>query len=276
MPLHDLSPDSRGDADFTLVLLHHAGGSAMGFAPFLPHLPGQWRVLGADLPGRLLDRGRARCRTAQEAVARLRDELAAELEGPYAVFGHSMGALLGFELVRALEAEDCGPRRLCVSGSLAPAAYSGAAGPGTRLTPRARRHALGLIEAPGAGARSPLAELVAQTITGDLELVDGYRYTGGPLLHTPLSVFGGSRDPLAPADQLHRWSAHSSRPVTYHVWPGGHFYIFDHAEELCARMVESCRIPAAAATAAVPSQRTAESGRGGGGALPRARSRERS
>ncbi|MFI8518810.1 thioesterase II family protein [Streptomyces sp. NPDC085481] len=206
----------------TLVLLHHAGGSSRGFGPFLPHLPRSWRVLGVDLPGRLLDRGAARCRTAEEAVELVHREVWPELDGPCAVFGHSMGALLAFELVRRLEAEGRAPDWLGVSGSLAPHARRAA-------TATVLRHAL----APTPGQPEALARLVARTVRDDLTLVDGYEYAAGPPLRTPLAVFGGTDDPLAPASRLGAWSAHSPHPVAYHLWPGGHFYLFDHAEAVC-------------------------------------------
>jgi surfactin synthase thioesterase subunit len=211
----------------TLVLLHHAGGSTRGFGPFLPHLPRGLRVLGVDLPGRLLDRGGARCRSVEEAVDLVHRELRTELEGPVVVFGHSMGALLAFELVRRLEAEGRGPERLVVSGSLAP--HARGAVPAADIL----RHAL---EPLAAGLPDALVRLVTLTVRADLKLVDGYAYTPGPPLRTPLTVLGGADDPLAPAARLGDWSAYARHPVEYHVWPGGHFFLFDHAEAICGLM----------------------------------------
>ncbi|WP_267891078.1 MULTISPECIES: thioesterase II family protein [unclassified Streptomyces] len=139
MPLRELSPPREPAARpaLTLVLLHHAGGSSRGFGPLLPHLPRAWRVLGVDLPGRFLDRDGARCRTAEEAVAHVHREVRDELAAPYAVFGHSMGALLAYELVRRLEDEGTGPDWLGVSGSLAPTSAP-PAGTGCCATPASR------------------------------------------------------------------------------------------------------------------------------------------
>ncbi|GAB2715172.1 thioesterase II family protein [Streptomyces bullii] len=245
MPVYDLTPKPRGEPCLTLVLLHHAGGSSRGYAPFVPHVPREWRVLGADLPGRLLDRGGRRCHTVRQAVAHLRQVLRPELAGRYAVFGHSMGALLAFELARELEAEGRGPCWLGVSGSPAPRACGAARRAGRLGDWPAHRvleyvHSLGGTPA-GTGGHRALAQLVAHTVRQDFLLVDGYEYVDGPPLRSALSVFGGADDPLAPAHLLDQWSAHARHPLAPHIWPGGHFYLFDHAEEVCARLVAGCR-----------------------------------
>ncbi|CAM5717632.1 MULTISPECIES: thioesterase II family protein [Streptomyces] len=244
MPVYDVTTPSGHEPPFTLVLLHHAGGSARGFAPLLPHLPRRWRVLGADLPGRLLDRARSRCRTAGEAVDHLCDALRPELTGPYAVFGHSMGALLAFELVRRLEAEALGPCWLGVSAVPPPTGEAGAraAAPAGWPAHRVLRYLHGLGGTPaGTDHRTALAELVARTLRQDLEVAGSYAYVDGPPLRTALSVFGGADDPLAPPHLLRRWSAYTRRPMGCHLWPGGHFYLFDHAEDVSARLVGACR-----------------------------------
>ena len=247
MALYDLTSAPREDSArpaLTLVLLHHACGSSRGFGPFLPHLPRSWRILGVDLPGRLLDREGARCRTFEEAVGRIHSEMWPELDGPYAVFGHSMGALLAFEVVRRLEATGRGPQWLGVSGALAPQAHRG-------VPAHVVRHALGPMTGP-ATAHPGLVRLVERTVRADLDLVDGYTYTPGRPLRTELAVFGGADDPLTPVERLDRWSAHASRPVAHHLWPGGHFYLFDEAEDVCARLVASCTT---ALTAEAPAHR---------------------
>ncbi|TWV34947.1 thioesterase [Streptomyces misionensis] len=241
MPILDLNPALRGEPAHTLVLFHHAGGSSRGFAPLLPHLPADWRVWGVDLPGRLLDRGTARCRTAAEAVDYLRTTLGPALSGPFSVFGHSLGALLAFEVARRLESERRGPCWLGVSGSRAPQRLGAVPSPS-----RPARDLLSQVHGLGGWPgdhddRHALARLVARTLSADLNLVDDYAYTPGTPLRTALSVFGGKDDPLAPAAALGEWSALASGPVPCHTWPGGHFYLYEHAEAVCARLVASCR-----------------------------------
>ncbi|WP_419992828.1 thioesterase II family protein [Streptomyces boninensis] len=241
MPLHVLGPGDRTADSITLVLLHHAGGSALSYAPLLPHLPRAWRVLGADLPGRLLDRDPARCRTVHDAVRHLSTELRPELSGPYALFGHSMGALLGYELARTLEDEGNRPRWLGVSGSPAPADCGGERAAERRRDHVGHHHAVSPRRPDGAAVPAALERRIARTVQHDLSLLDDYEYAPAPPLRTPVTVFGAVDDELAPTRLLRRWSAYSHAPAARHLWPGGHFYLFDRAEEVAARLVGGCR-----------------------------------
>lgn len=245
MPVLELNPMLRGEPAHTLVLFHHAGGSSRGFAPLLPHLPRNWSVRGVDLPGRLLDRDTERCRSADEAVDYLCATLGPALSGPFSVFGHSLGALLAFEVARAMESRGRGPCWLGVSGSRAPQRIGGRR-PGTPRPPGPARDLLrqahGLGGLPGGyGDRRALARLVARTLRADLRLVEDYAYAPGAPLRTPLSVFGGQDDPLVPLAALGEWSALAGGPVPCHTWPGGHFYLYEHAAEVSDRLVTSCR-----------------------------------
>jgi surfactin synthase thioesterase subunit len=267
MSLRDLTPRPPVTPTLTLVLLHHAGGSAGNFLPFVPHLPTDWRILAADLPGRLFDPKERACRDSEEAVEYLLSTLTPELDGPYAVFGHSMGALLGYELVRVLESRGDGPRWLGVSGFPAPRTV-GVAGNvrerERRDTWPARRllqfsHGLGGIPTtnsrrgrPGrAGDRfdrrfadridERICERVVRTLRNDLAIIDGYEHTLGPPIRTALSVFRSDADPMAPIGLTHQWADHAADLVAFHTWPGGHFYLFDRAAEVCAQVIRTCR-----------------------------------
>ncbi|WP_306191478.1 hypothetical protein [Streptomyces sp. MK5] len=72
----------------------------------------------------------------------------------------------------------------------------------------------------------------------DLEVVDTYEYDGGPPPTTPLSLFAGEADPLVPPERVRRRRAHTRASAVFHRLPGGHFYLFDRAGEVCRRIVE--------------------------------------
>ncbi|MFD9130278.1 thioesterase II family protein [Kitasatospora sp. NPDC059571] len=226
--------------ELTLVLLHHAGGSAASYRHFLAHLPDHWRVLALELPGRMHASKQSGCRSAAEVVDLLLPVLEAELIGHYAVFGHSMGALVAFELVRALERLGRAPLWLGLSGSPAPEAGRRPAEqrhtwPHERLVHFIRR----LGGTPDSVWHHPvLAERVVRTMRWDLEVVETYEHPGGLPLTTPVSLFAGEADPLVPPERVRRWREHTRDAVTFHSLPGGHFYLFDRAAEVCRRIVE--------------------------------------
>ncbi|MEV4344560.1 alpha/beta fold hydrolase [Actinoplanes sp. NPDC049596] len=222
------------DAELTLVLLHHAGGSSAGFRPFVPHLPESWRLVAVDLPNRLLGPAGVACRSTATAVEHLLRALGPELTGPYAVFGHSLGGLLAYELVRELERRGSDPHWLGVSGFPAPA------------VPRATRDEV--VAAVGGpvrlGGRDKTISAVVEArytrlLRADLEIVRGYTYRDGPPLRTALTVFHGDTDPMTPVEVVRPWSGYAGT-VDFHAWPGGHFGLFDQPAAVCRRMVEAC------------------------------------
>jgi len=204
------------------VLLHHAGGSAGGFLPLAPFLPSGWRLLAVDLPGRLYEPAGRACRTITEAVDYLVSALRRELSGPYAVFGHSMGALLAYELVRHLEQRGRGPDWLGASGLPAPQIVGR-----TRLSPP---------PPPVPAADERVAARATRTLRDDLALVDGYRHFPGTPLRTALSVFRGDADPLTPPEFTAPWSELADGAVNFHSCAGGHFFPFERPEAFSDRL----------------------------------------
>jgi surfactin synthase thioesterase subunit len=220
-----------GGARFTLVFVHHAGGSAAAFAPFVRWLPAAWHLLSVDLPGRLLTTGERACRTSAQAVDFLLPRLRPLLDGPFAVFGHSMGALIAFEAARALSREGMPPLWVGLSGAAAPGHRSDEAGryawPRDRLTAFMRE----MGGTPDSVFTMPdMLDRMVRVLREDLAIVDTYQKHPGPPLNIPVSVFTGQDDPVAPPGAASFWSEHTTARTRTHSWPGGHFYLFDHAE----------------------------------------------
>lgn len=237
--LRDLRRGASPEApELTVLFLHHAGGSAAGWAPFAEHLPSRWRLLGLDLPARVTAPARTACRSTAEAVERLLPAVAGELSVPYAVFGHSMGALVAYELVRALERRGSTPVWLGVSGMPAPRLVGGGERRDRWEPERLVQFMRELGGIPESAFRLPaLVDRMVRTLRGDLAIVDGYRYTDGPPLRTAVSVFSGDADPVADAELVRPWAEQARSEVAFHTWPGGHFYLFDRIAEVCDRIV---------------------------------------
>ncbi|MGW5231255.1 thioesterase II family protein [Streptomyces nodosus] len=222
---------SEGRTPFTLVFVHHAGGSAAAFVPFVRWLPLEWNLLSVDLPGRLMTTGERACRTSSEAVDFLLSRLRPQLNGPFAMFGHSMGALIAFEAARELSQKGMPPVWVGLSGAAAPESRRDRVQrhlwPREQLT--AFMHELGgtpesVFEMPD------VLDLMVRVLRQDLTIVDTYRRHAGPQLHIPIAVFTGRNDPMAPPEAAAFWSEHTTARTTMHSWPGGHFYLFDHAQ----------------------------------------------
>lgn len=227
--------------EFTCFFLHHAGGSSAGFLATARHFPPQWRLRAVDFPGRGAAAQEPPCRSTAEAVERLAPAFRREVDGPFAVFGHSMGALVGYELTRELERIGLAPLWLGVSAMPAPALVS------TRFPDRrdlwSREQLVAFMRELGGTPDEMLedadmVDYMVQILRNDLTVVDTYAYEDGPPLGVPLSVFSGAQDPLATPEMVDGWRAYSAAPVRFHSLPGGHFYLFEQAELLAAQVAE--------------------------------------
>ncbi|WP_185299359.1 thioesterase II family protein [Streptomyces finlayi] len=233
---------SNGPAEeLTCYFLHHAGGSAAGYMPLAQAFPPGWRLRAIDLPGRGAASHQPHCRDAAEAVELLKPAILAEASGPYAVFGHSMGALIGYELVRELERAGLPPVWLGVSAMPAPKLACARFSERRDLWPP--EHLISFMRRLGGTPEEMLtdpetADWMVGVLRGDLHLVDTYEYAEGPPVTVPMSVFMGVEDELSTPELIDDWQSYCTRPVRFHHLSGGHFYLFEQAESLARYMAE--------------------------------------
>ena len=209
-----------------LLCLHHAGGNGAFYTSWAADLAGTCEVWTANLPGR---RGRSLEPLVTDAdilVAELTDAAEALLDRPLAIFGHRMGALLGYEVARELCRRGRPPlSALVVSACRAPHLR-------TEGQPGARGDAelAGLLRSwggtpPGLLEDEEFLSLVLPPFRADILLCDAYRYQPGSPLDIPLTALAAADDDVAPVHDVEAWSAHSTRWRGIHVFAGGHFYL---------------------------------------------------
>lgn len=219
----------RPAARLRLFAFHFAGGGASVYRPWALQLPPWVELRAVQLPGRLDRRGERPLGSVAEVVAGVADAVAEEVWRPYAVFGHSMGALVAFELARLLRARGLPPPvRLSVSGWPSPRLWPGtfelSGLPDAQFV--AAVTALGGI--PEEVLRMPsLLRLVLPVLRADLRVCEEYRYAPEAPLTVPVSVFAGVDDPLIPKGGLETWTEETTCGVTIRRYPGHHFYLLD-------------------------------------------------
>ncbi|WP_067825864.1 thioesterase II family protein [Actinomadura kijaniata] len=221
-------PDAEG-APVRLVCLPHAGGSASYFHPFARALGASVDVLAVQYPGRQ-DR---RLEPCVDDLGRLADAVFAAL-GPYldrpvALFGHSMGATLGFEVARRIEGTaDGAVARLFASGRRAP---SRPAGELVHLFDDDRLLAE-LARLDGTDARvlgdEEIMRSALPAIRADYKAAETYRLTGDARLGCPVTALAGAEDTRVALDDVRAWERHTTGGFEMHVYPGGHFFLADH------------------------------------------------
>jgi medium-chain acyl-[acyl-carrier-protein] hydrolase len=231
-------PPARPQPARRLVCLPHAGGSASEFRDWrLPERLGA-EVWAVQLPGRENRLTERPFRRASRLAATLADELAPLMTGPFALFGHSMGALLAFELARSLRRADRAlPSHMFLSGHRAP-----------HLPPKHEAASqlpdeefVARLEQMADGAHSPMRDpelmrMLAPMVRADLELCEEYRYRDEPPLAVPFTCFAANADSEVDPEDVFAWEAHTSRPTRTRLYAGGHLFVRDHAAEILSDM----------------------------------------
>jgi surfactin synthase thioesterase subunit len=217
-----------------LVCLPFAGGGASFFYPWNGKAGKEIEIVAIQLPGREWRVDEEPYLDVNTAVDDLFPELAAELPGgPLMLFGHSLGALLAYELAhRFSAAPGFEVTRLIVSGS---------PGPWTRRT----RRATGLPDDDFLVRVSEFAQyeaevmqnpevrkLVLPTLRADVKMHEEYVPTRNEPLAAPITSLRGRDDQLVLADQAAEWAKATSRGFELTELPGSHMYVTEGADDI--------------------------------------------
>jgi phthiocerol/phenolphthiocerol synthesis type-I polyketide synthase E len=223
--------ERRPEAAHRLYCFPHSGGSVGEFVRWGDELP-DVEVFGVQLPGR----GAGLSEPAFTRMGPLADAIAAEVafHGPFAFFGHSLGALVAYEVARVLRATGRRqPDHLFASACPAPHLVLNDAPihqlPDEQLAAWIDQEYGSL---PAEISDDPaLLELVLRAHRSDFELVETYEYHSEEPLDLPLTVIGGTEDELT-EPELAAWRTHTSAKCEMELLPGGHFYLREEQDRL--------------------------------------------
>ncbi|MEU4680992.1 thioesterase domain-containing protein [Micromonospora sp. NPDC023737] len=229
-----VSAGGRGGAPVQLFCLPYAGAGASAFRRWQAGLGPGVEVLPVQLPGRenrITEDPRFQVGDVARAIAE-------RATGPYAVYGHSMGGRLGFEVVRELSRDGRPlPIRLYVGGAraphvTAPSLFDGLSGVDDDELLRRLGQGGGL---PAEVLEHPeLVELLLPLLRADFGRVDSYRYEPGDPLPVPIVAYTGRHDRAVTREHSEAWGRHSAAGFTLHEIAGGHFFLHDALDELLA------------------------------------------
>ncbi len=236
------APEVRPDAT-TLFCLPHSGAGASVYRDWAPLLAPEIDAVPVQLPGR---EGRNReplRRSVFQLAEELIDPLASRAGSNFALFGHSMGALLAYELAHALSERGQPPRHLFVSGS--PAPQLGPVRRDTHLLADPELLTL-MVELEGTSPRLlAIPSLLLPVMRADLEVCETYYHPHELALTVPITALGGQRDPSAPVDGLRAWQHVTAVGFDAEFFPGGHFYLHTRREEVIAAVLARLTGPSA-------------------------------
>ncbi|OLR91367.1 thioesterase [Actinokineospora bangkokensis] len=221
-----------------LVCLPHAGGSASYFFPVSRALAPRVEVLAIQYPGRQ-DRRQEKCLESIEALAdALVGIVAPYADKPLTLFGHSLGASLGFELALRLERAGVRLAGLIPSARRAPSAVRDE-----------RNHLLpddGLLREIKQlnGTESQLLDddeilrMVLPSIRADYKAAETYRPATLEQVSCPVLALTGDADPKATVAEVAQWENHTTGRFEMEVYPGGHFYLNAIVPQVLARITK--------------------------------------
>ncbi len=224
-----LSPAAK--PSLLLLCFPYAGGSAQIFRKWQRYFPSSIDICLVHLPGRgrrIGERPLTRLAPLVEAIA---DAIPEDIQQPFALFGHSLGALISFELSRELRRRNRKtPLQLFLSGRSAAHMSSSDAPtynlPNDEFIAEIRR----LNGTPQPLLDDPeTQELFLPLLRADFEMADTYKYFPEDPLACPLTIYGGLQDTDVPIGNLRAWGSETSGSCKVRVFPGDHFFI--HSSE---------------------------------------------
>jgi surfactin synthase thioesterase subunit len=223
-----------------LICIPYAGASASVYARWAAALTAPIELCALELPGHGHRLGEPLNRGVAALVKQFADGLGDALDMPYAFFGHSMGALLCYELTRCLASMGLPlPIKLLLSGF--PAPHIRRPPPVTYDLPD-REFVAAVQRYDGMEgeilANRELMELILPILRADLCACQTYRYQPGPRLATSVVALGGREDPEASQEELLGWRDLVTGGFSLHMFPGAHFFIRTHENEVL-RAIES-------------------------------------
>ncbi|WP_104112274.1 thioesterase II family protein [Micromonospora chalcea] len=224
------------DADVRLFCLPYAGGGAAAYRGWQRAAPPGVQVVALELPGRGTRLQEAPFLRLAPLIRSLADALTGALDRPYALFGHSMGGLLAFELARALRRRPVRqPEHVFVSAAASPDSPSSRPLLHCAADDEIRAHLAKLGGTPPEVLdNADLMRLMLPVLRADFSVLETYEHRPEPPLATPLTVLGGRGDRIVPPRALDGWRRHTSARSRLCLFPGNHFFLHGARAEVVA------------------------------------------
>jgi medium-chain acyl-[acyl-carrier-protein] hydrolase len=223
-----------------LFCLPHAGSGTAAYHAWKRTLPAFVELCPILLPGREVRLFESSYTNINLLIGEMTEAVAGHLDIPYVIFGHSMGALLAFELAQSIQTKGLRlPSCLFLSGRTA----------AQLTTPQTPIHQLPAEEfvaelgsryggQPQELLQDPqLRELFLPILRADLTLVETYQYIHRQPLDCPITAFAGTHDKSVSGEGLAAWRNLTAAEFELRRIPGDHFYLSGPSRELLLQVL---------------------------------------
>ena len=215
-------------AALRLFCLPYAGGGAQIYRGWGQILPAGVDVWPVQLPGRGSRYKEKPYQSFEALVSDVSEAMRPFIDIPFCLFGHSLGALVSFELAHRLREEhDAEPRHLFVSGCRGPQFPRGGPTnihhlPDDEFIAQLRR----LNGTPREVLDNPdFIQAMMETLRADFKLAETYQCSSSSKLSCPITALGGTEDDDVPQDELEGWKEQTTGPFDLWMLPGDHFFL---------------------------------------------------
>lgn len=223
------SIEESAGARMRLFSFPYAGGGASVFRDWTKHLPSGIAVCPVRLPGRETRLGEPPFDRMEDLLKALGEAIDPCLDQPFAYFGHSLGAVIAFELARSLRVE---PLCLLVSGARAPQLRRDHVPPPPPADEELIAELRRLDGIPKELLENrELMQLALLALRADTALYRNYVYQEAPPLHCPILAYGGLDDPRIAREDLEAWAEQTTQSFQLEMFAGGHFFLETHQAE---------------------------------------------
>ena len=227
--------DGAGRAGATVVF-PHAGAAAAGYRSLATALAAGGDTYVVQYPQRAERLREPAPETVHHLALGLFEAGPWNGVAPLRLFGHSMGAIVGFEFARIAESRNVAVERLWVSAGPAPSAIAGM--PQLPTTDDAL-----LADIADVGATDPdlladeeFAELITTAVRADYQAINRYACARGVRIRADVCVLGAHDDDRVDAEALRLWERHTAGAFELFLYDGGHFYLNEHLDAVAAQV----------------------------------------
>ena len=196
------------------------------FRDWLDAFTDEIEVRVAQFPGRAARLREERFERMPALIETMAEVLCPFLDRPFAFFGHSLGALVAFEVARNLRAHGIIPEHLFVSAHIAPHLPDPARKIHRLPDEEFLRELKDLNGMPqGVLDSKELLEIMLPVVRSDFAVLETYKYEPEPPLECPITAFGGTRDPRTSETGLEGWRTQTNKAFGLVMLEGDHFFI---------------------------------------------------
>jgi surfactin synthase thioesterase subunit len=218
-----------------LYCLPFAGGNTLSYREFQTHVHNTIQIKAIELPGRGKRMREPLLTDAKVIVADAFTQIQSEITNQrYAIYGHSMGALLGYLLTkRILSCGQPAPVHLIVSGRRAPSVTDDK--PLKHLL--SKEAFLTALKDMGGFplellAHKELIDFFEPILRTDFRAIETYSYQPTSSFDIPITILHGLNDEEVTYAELLPWQQETQQPIAIKQFPGGHFFIFEHLAQI--------------------------------------------